>query len=328
MSIESIVFEKNVEECWERLDICASRECALFARSQFKQRVLAARINGKPARASMEVNPGDTISIEYLPEKTCSLEPENIPIDIIYEDKNVLVVNKSRGMVVHPGAGHPSGTLVNAFLHHARLCSSDFSAENVRPGIVHRLDKDTTGVIIIAKDDSTLNFLAGQFRDRETEKTYLALVEGIVGEAGEITGCIRRSTHSRILFTYDPLRGKPARSRYIPLARTRQHPAPAGTPHPARSPQPAPATLMKLQPITGRTHQLRVHAKHLGHPILGDPLYNPSSPVPALMLHAASLKIRLPGHTAPTTFTAPPPEDMREICADYGLTDALSSSFS
>ncbi|MGI9255308.1 MAG: RluA family pseudouridine synthase [Salinispira sp.] len=313
MSIEPIVFEKNVEECWERLDLCASRECALFARSQFRQRVLAARINGKPARASMGVNPGDTISIEYLPEKTCSLEPENIPIDIIYEDKNVLVLNKSRGMVVHPGAGHPSGTLVNAFLHHARLCSSDFSAENVRPGIVHRLDKDTTGVIIIARNDSTLNFLAGQFRDRETEKTYLALVEGIVGEAGEITGCIRRSTHSRILFTHDPLRGKPARSRYTPLASTPPQ-------------QPPPATLMKLQPITGRTHQLRVHAKHLGHPILGDPLYNPNSPVPALMLHAASLKIRLPGHTAPTTFTAPPPEDMREICADYGLTDALSSS--
>lgn len=256
----------------------------------------------------MSVSPGDAIGITYFPAQRFSLEPEDIPLDILYEDDDVLVVNKSRGMVVHPAIGHPTGTLVNAFLFHCHLTDANFNKRGFRPGIVHRLDKDTSGVIILAKNDNSLNALARQFRERETEKTYLAVVEGIISQGGEVRGCIRRSSSNRVCFVHDERMGRAAHSLYTPLAHTSS---------------PAPATLMQFRPITGRTHQLRVHATHLGRPILGDPLYNPHSPVDSLMLHAASLRICLPGREAPATFTAPPPPDMRGLCADYGLSAPL-----
>ena len=307
-SVVSVLFETIAENSSERLDICATHEFELFSRSQFKHRVLFATVNGKPAKASLSIKAGDHIRVEYLPERSCSIEAEDIPLNIIYEDQNVLVVNKIRGMVVHPGAGNPASTLVNAFLFHCRLCpkESDFQEEQAifRPGIVHRLDKDTTGVIILAKNDSSLEFLSRQFRERQTKKQYLALVAGYLSEGGEIRGYIRRSTRHRTRFVHDEQRGKSAHSLFRPLANTQ---APVAT------------TLMELSPVTGRTHQLRVHMQKLGHPILGDDLYNPRPGGFPLMLHAQSLSIELPAGRGLQTFTAQLPADMKKICTQFNL---------
>jgi 23S rRNA pseudouridine1911/1915/1917 synthase len=276
-----------------RLDRYVAENIALLSRSQLKSRCVEAKVNGKVVKISRLLKGGDRLELNWAESEPLDLIPENLPLNILYEDANVVLVNKEQGMVVHPGAGNRRGTLANALLFR-RLClngETKLSSPEVRLGIVHRLDKDTSGVIIAAYNNEALAFLVAQFKNRQTRKTYVAIVQGTPKESsGTIETCITRDPRDRKRFTVSANKGKPALTSYRVLRSWGAY------------------SLVLLRPRTGRTHQLRVHLRHLGHPILGDPIYGASSARNAtLMLHAKSLRILLPGDTEPQTFRAPLP---------------------
>ncbi|MFA6504518.1 MAG: RluA family pseudouridine synthase [Treponemataceae bacterium] len=283
-----------------RLDRFVAERLAVLTRSQIKARGLVARVNGKTVKISRVLLPNDRLEIEWNEVEPSELEVQNIPLDILYEDESAVVVNKAQGMVVHPGAGNRSGTLANALLYR-RLERSGLIDANpgFRPGIVHRLDKDTSGVIIAAYDDKTLAFLADQFKARTTRKTYIAVVTGSPPEdRGLVSTLIARDRADRKRFTVSPALGKSAITQYRVLKRFKGY------------------AFVVLHPKTGRTHQLRVHLRHLGCPILGDPIYggkDPLFPKATLMLHAYRLALCLPGSETPSVFTAPVPERFRKV---------------
>jgi 23S rRNA pseudouridine1911/1915/1917 synthase len=261
-------------------------------------------VNGKRVKKSRIAAEGDLIEFTFFPPPPARLQPQSIPLRVIYEDKRVVVVNKEQGMVVHPAAGNPDGTLVNALLHHTRIEGAD--GKHLRPGIVHRLDKDTSGVIIAAKDQQAHEYLAAQFKNRKTEKVYIALVKGMPPlREGNIAGRIVRDPGNRKLFTVtaDERQGRDASTVYRVLKTFRPQSRTA-------------VSLVRLSPRTGRTHQLRVHLQSIGCPIIGDPLYSRKDrgfPEAGLMLHALSLSIRLPGSEAERRFVAPLPARFREF---------------
>ncbi|MFP3041650.1 RluA family pseudouridine synthase [Treponema primitia] len=295
----------TVEDGSSRLDLYVAEKLKLLTRSQLKTKLLSARLNGKPVKLSRPVKPGDLLELSWAEPPPLNLIPEDIPLCILYEDERVVVIDKAQGMVVHPGAGNRTGTLANALLfRHRSLQRSSLDGAGFRPGIVHRLDKDTSGVIIAAYDDAALAFLADQFKERRVKKTYGAIVLGTPREkAGIIETRIVRDSRDRKRFTVSPDRGKPALTRYRVIRSWGAY------------------SLLLLQPRTGRTHQLRVHLRHLGHPILGDPIYGaPVIPTQykrfshaTLMLHARTLAITLPGQDAQSIFKAPLPERFREL---------------
>jgi 23S rRNA pseudouridine1911/1915/1917 synthase len=281
-----------------RLDRYIAEYLRLLSRSQIKAKKLRAAVNGKQVKVSRLVKPGDLLELIWPDPEPETLLPEDIPLDIIYEDSRLVVVNKAQGMVVHPGAGNRSGTLANALLARrlAREGEGGRAAaprerapfSDTRTGIVHRLDKDTSGVIIAAYDDQTLAFLSAQFKERRTRKLYAAIVKGSPPSLrGKVDMRIVRDSRDRKRFTVSEDRGKTALTQYRLVKELDGY------------------SLLLLKPRTGRTHQIRVHLKHLGCPILGDPLYggaDPRFPEAALMLHAKSLSLLLP---------APPPETPR-----------------
>ncbi|MDR2257709.1 MAG: RluA family pseudouridine synthase [Treponema sp.] len=287
-----------------RLDRYVAEILGLLSRSQIKSRGLKAAVNGKEVKISRPVKTGDRLELSWAEAEPVSLIPEDIPLEVIYEDSRVVVINKTQGMVVHPGAGNRRGTLANALLYR-RLCRegipvppSDVFADRggLRPGIVHRLDKDTSGVIIAAWDEEALAFLSDQFKNRRVKKNYLALIPGTLKEAeGRIETLISRDRRDRKRFAVSGT-GRIAVTRYRTLRSWKSH------------------SLLLLRPKTGRTHQLRVHLRHLGHPISGDPVYgsmDPLFPDGGLMLHAKSLSLILPGQDEAQTFRAPLPERFR-----------------
>jgi 23S rRNA pseudouridine1911/1915/1917 synthase len=291
--------------CKIRLDCYIAEYLGLLSRSQIKARGLEAKINGKNVKISRTVKGGDFLELSWNEAEPLNLIPENIPLDILYEDRRVVVLNKPQGMVVHPGAGNRRGTLANA-LYFRRLeqahpeFDTTFHVEGQRPGIVHRLDKETSGVMIAASDDGALAFLSGQFKARKTKKTYIAIVHGIPKEQkGRIETCIARDPKDRKRFTVAAL-GKYALTYYSVL-KTWQLDAMNNHRY----------SLVMLRPKTGRTHQLRVHLRYLGHSIIGDPLYgftDPLFPQASLMLHSRRLAITLPGEQNERVFKAPLPE--------------------
>ncbi|MDR2760039.1 MAG: RluA family pseudouridine synthase [Spirochaetaceae bacterium] len=280
-----------------RLDRYAAERLKLLNRSQIKARVLEIRINGKEGKLSHLVKPGDDLELFWSDPPSSDLIPENIPLDILYEDERVVVLNKAPGMVVHPGAGNASGTLANGLLYR-RLCRGG-NGEGFRPGIVHRLDKDTSGVMIAAYDDEALAFLADQFKSRRVKKNYGAIVRGVFKEnAGTLETRIVRDRRDRKRFTVSETGGKPALTRYRVIRSWFKY------------------SLVLLRPKTGRTHQLRVHMSYLGHPILGDPIYGVKDelfPQAGLMLHAKSLALCLPGKEGYQTFRTPLPPRFFEV---------------
>ena len=287
-----------------RIDAYIADVLKLFSRSQVKRRVTVLRVNGSNAKVSKHLLPGDRLEITYGEDREPQLEPEEIELSILYEDRNVLVIDKEQGMVVHPAGGNWNGTLVNALLWHCAGLSNGFAADEARPGIVHRLDKDTSGVIIAAKDAQTREYLSEQFRRRTVMKRYLAIVEGsLPAGQGRIDTWIARDPHHRKRFTCllpgtKVSQGRRALTFYRELKRIDGF------------------TLVSLRPRTGRTHQLRVHMAHLGCPIVGDRLYGWKArgrgPWP-LMLHAHRLRIVLPGEQQPRTFEAPVPARFEEF---------------
>jgi len=280
-----------------RLDRYAAEFLRVLSRSQLKARNFEGRINGKKAKLSSPVKQGDIIELSWNEAQPTELLPEDIPLDIIFENGQLVVINKAQGMVVHPGAGNVHGTLANA-LYFRQLCRGGSFPESIRPGIVHRLDKDTSGLIIAAYNETAHAQLAGQFRARTVKKTYIALVKGrLENIKGNIDTLIARAPHNRKLFSVQG-RGKAARTLYRQIKTWNSH------------------SLVLLRPRTGRTHQLRVHMKYLGHPILGDPLYSTGDvlfPHATLMLHAKNLEIALPESGERIKFYAPVPMRFREI---------------
>lgn len=254
-------------------------------------------VNGNPVRSSFKLKEGDEITV-YLPEaKPLDVVPQDIPLDIVYEDSEVLVINKCRGMVVHPAAGNEDNTLVNAVMHH---CGDNLSAINgvLRPGIVHRIDKDTTGLLVVAKSNSAHLSLASQLSDKTLGRTYYAIVHGNIKEDNiTVNAPIARATSDRKKMAVAKQGGREAVTHITVLERFSKY------------------TYIKCRLETGRTHQIRVHTKHLGHPILGDKTYGLKKEEFALegqLLHAGEIAFIHPLSGEEVSFTAPLPDDFNK----------------
>ncbi len=284
-----------------RLDKWLASGKVELTRSRLKNGLLGLTVNGAPSKLSRSVKSGDVVSVEWEDPANESLEPEDIPLSILYEDDNVTVVDKRQGMVTHPGAGNWSGTLVNALLWHWGIKLEPFEGRNLRPGIVHRLDKDTSGVIITARNPVTESYLQDVFKSRRVRKTYLAILVGVpTNREGIIETTLMRDPRNRKRFTWTDKtdKGKRAKTGYRVLRAWKGF------------------SLVAFRLYTGRTHQLRVHSRFLGCPILGDSVYGrreKSFPAATMMLHAWRLSLILPGMTEITRFESPIPERMRDV---------------
>jgi 23S rRNA pseudouridine1911/1915/1917 synthase len=256
-------------------------------------------VNGNPAiKAGFDLLVGQQVGIYLPPPEPSNLVPEDIPLDIVFENADLLVVNKPAGMVVHPAAGHYSGTLVHAALAHAPEIEGIGGVQ--RPGVVHRLDKDTSGLILLAKNDRTQHWLQNQFSDRRVKKVYLALVDGRPPTpTGRIEAAIGRdSAHRKKMAIVSLDKGRAAVSEYFTRQEYTHH------------------SLLEVYPHTGRTHQIRLHLAFLGTPITGDTIYghqHPSVPIKRHFLHAARLTFILPGETQARSFEAVLPLDLQQV---------------
>jgi 23S rRNA pseudouridine1911/1915/1917 synthase len=271
----------------------------ILSRSQMKTRNTRIFLNDEEIKLSRKIVNNDVLNIEWDDLSPMDIEPEELPLDIIFEDENVIVLNKEQGMVVHPANGNYTGTLVQGLLYYVKNLSSNFNDQLERPGIVHRLDKDTSGVIITAKNPEAHEFLSNQFRDKTNEKFYLAIVRGYPPKRrGTIDTFITRNPGDRKKFVTHKSEGKNAVTEYRVLKTWDKY------------------SLMLLKLRTGRTHQLRVHMIHIGCPIMGDPIYGRKDnkfPEATLMLHAWRLKITLPGKEDMTLFQAAIPLRFKKI---------------
>ncbi|NPV77837.1 MAG: RluA family pseudouridine synthase [Anaerolineae bacterium] len=258
-------------------------------------------VNDEPVlKTGFGVETGDRISIKVPPVQPTDLIPEDIPLQIVFENKDLIIVNKPAGMVVHPAFGHSSGTLVNAALAH--IPDLEGIGGEQRPGVVHRLDKDTSGLIILAKNERTHAFLQNQFKARKVKKTYLTLVDGTPPTPeGRIEAPIGRDpSHRKKMAIVPESKGREAITEYFTLEKFPNH------------------TFLEVYPLTGRTHQIRIHLGFLGCPVVGDNLYgrrHPSVDLKRQFLHASRLSIRLPGENVECIFEAPLPAELEEVLA-------------
>ncbi|ETT57302.1 RluA family pseudouridine synthase [Paenibacillus sp. FSL H8-0457] len=253
-------------------------------------------VNDGPIKSNYKVSQGDRIVLKVPEPSAVEIIPEDIPLEIAFEDGDVIVVNKPRGMVVHPAPGHSSGTLVNALMFHCK----DLSGINgeLRPGIVHRIDKDTTGLIMAAKNDKAHASLAAQLKEHSVNRRYLALVHGNIShDQGTIDAPIGRDAQDRKLYTVTDRNSKHAVTHFTVVERFGDY------------------SLLELKLETGRTHQIRVHMKYIGHPLVGDPVYGKSKGIKlnGQALHAAVLGFVHPSTGEYKEFSAPMPSDMKEL---------------
>lgn len=293
-------YELTVEASGQRLDKYLAEEMADLSRSRIKELVQAGEVlvNGKKSKVSYNVQKGDLIQVTVLPLEPLALEAENIPLDIIYEDEDVIVVNKPQGMVVHPAAGHPSHTLVNALLYHTRDLAD--SQEGFRPGIVHRIDKDTSGLLMVAKNAVARESLEKQLAAKSNKRQYLAIVHGnFAEEEGTIDAPIGRNPKDRKQMAVVE-KGKSAVTHFKVLEQYQGY------------------SLVECQLETGRTHQIRVHMAYIGHPLAGDPLYGPRKTLPGhgQFLHAKTLGFEQPRTGEWLEFSVQPPEIFQQTVAD------------
>ena len=287
-----------------RLDHFLVQEMPEFTRSRLQKIIndKLVTVDGEIiTKNGTKISEGALIVVEIPPAKATNLVPENIPLDIIFENDDVLVVNKAAGMVVHPSAGHDTGTLVHAALAHAP--EMEGIGGEIRPGVVHRLDKDTSGVIIMAKNDRAMQFLQEQFMTRTVKKKYIALVDGTPPTpTGRIEAPISRDAAQRKkMAVVAKGKGKNAISEYKTLESFEEH------------------TLLEVAIMTGRTHQIRLHCKFIGTPVVGDPDYGRRKQKiasPRQFLHAARLTITLPDEEKARTFEAGLPDELESVLAE------------
>lgn len=302
-------FQVGDDESGSRLDAWLQRELSEVSRSRWQSLIKSGDVllDGEVAKASTRLRGGEHVSVSIPPAREIELNPEEIPISILYEDEHLLVVDKAAGMVVHPAAGNWSGTLVHALLHHC----SDLAGigGELRPGIVHRLDKETSGALVVAKTEPTMNALADQFKRREIVKVYAALVWGVPAhDCGTVETEIGRSSHDRKRMSVKSARGRIATTHYLTLESFKS------------------SALMQVRIETGRTHQIRVHMAHIGHPVVGDRTYGVKderrSPCVAKrqMLHAQSLEFTHPATGNSMRIEAPIPPDMLTVIERFRNT--------
>ncbi len=290
--------ELTAAEGGERLDRFVADSLPQLSRSAVQRLIKDGEIqvNGQPAKASLRLEAGDRVQITLPPDEPTDIQPESIPLDVLYEDEDLAAVNKPAGMVVHPAYGHTTGTLVNAAL--ARWPEMAAAGGMERAGIVHRLDKDTSGVIVLAKSAAALEALQAQFKARTVHKRYLALVEGVPATPGGLIDApIGRDQkqRKRMAVRHD---GRKAVTRYTLLEDLDSH------------------ALLALEPQTGRTHQIRIHLAWLGHPVVGDQVYGfrkQRIKMKRLFLHAAELQVDSPTSGDRLTFEAPLPAGLQNI---------------
>ncbi|APG69327.1 RluA family pseudouridine synthase [Lactobacillus delbrueckii subsp. lactis] len=293
-------YELTAEESGQRLDKYLAGEMTDLSRSRIKELVQAGEVlvNGKKSKVSYKVQKGDLIQVTVLPLEPLKLEAENIPLDIVYEDEDIIVVNKPQGMVVHPAVGHPSHTLVNALLYHTRDLAD--SPEGFRPGIVHRIDKDTSGLLMVAKNAAARESLEKQLAAKSNKRQYLAIVHGnFAEEEGTIDAPIGRNPKDRKQMAVVE-KGKSAVTHFKVLEQYQGY------------------SLVECQLETGRTHQIRVHMAYIGHPLAGDPLYGPRKTLPGhgQFLHAKTLGFEQPSTGEWLEFSVQPPEIFQQTVAD------------
>ncbi len=292
-------------EAGERLDAWLARAAPEHSRARWQQLIRAGgvRVNETTRKPNYRLAAGDRIAFDAPPPpEPITLTPEAIPLAILYEDADILVINKPPGLVVHPAVGHERGTLVNALLHHCRDLGGIGGEQ--RPGIVHRLDQDTSGVMVVAKNERAMQRVGNQFRNREVRKEYQALVWGCPEPPqGRIETRIGRSSGNRKKMSVQVPGGRPAVTHYRVVEEY------------------GAVSLLAVRIETGRTHQIRVHMAHIGHPVVGDAMYGRGRrdplPAPAVrqMLHAASLSFTHPTTGDRLEFIAPLPDDLRRLIA-------------
>lgn len=298
-------FTASAEDAGRRLDLYLASHLPQLSRTRIQELIDQGRvhINERLARPAQRVSPGDVIAIEILPRPPLRAAPEEIPLDVLYEDEDVIVVNKPAGMVVHAGAGADKGTLVNALLHHFGTLSA--LGGNLRPGIVHRLDRGTSGAMVVARNDVAHRALGEQFRSRAVSKTYVALLHGrMPRDGGTIERPIVRDPQRRTRMTAGLGHGRAAQTNWRVLLQLGNF------------------TLVEAEPRTGRTHQIRAHFAVVGHPLAGDTTYGAPrqirvgraslAPLGRVFLHAASLKFAHPRTGAPIEVRAPLDPRLRE----------------
>ncbi|WP_339278600.1 RluA family pseudouridine synthase [Paenibacillus sp. FSL W8-1187] len=288
------------EQAGQRIDKFITDQLAdpAISRTQVQDWIAsgAASVGGRAVKANYKLSAGDSLSVTVPEPEDAAIVPEDIPLDIVYEDSDVIVINKPRGMVVHPAPGHSGGTVVNALMHHCR----DLSGINgvLRPGIVHRIDKDTSGLLMAAKNDLAHLSLAEQLKAHSVTRKYVALVhDNLHHDIGTIDAPIGRDEKDRKMFTVTTKGSKHAVTHFQVIERIGDY------------------TLVELQLETGRTHQIRVHLKYIGHPLAGDPVYgrNKTVALGGQALHAAALGFTHPRTGERLEFEAPIPDDMQHV---------------
>lgn len=299
MTDKTDCFQVSAEDKGERIDVFLAKGMKDLSRSAIQRLVTDGQItvNGKTVKTNYKLRIEDQIAVSIPEPRTLELMAEDIPLDVVYEDDDIIVINKARGMVVHPATGNYSGTLVNALLEHCE----DLSGINgvARPGIVHRLDKDTSGVMIAAKTDRAHMNLAEQIKEHTASRRYITIVHGnIKEEQGVIKGPIGRHPSDRKKMAVTFVNSKEAITKFRVMERF------------------GPYTLVECRLLTGRTHQIRVHMAYIGHPVVGDPKYGPERPhfsIAGQALHSAELTIQHPVTQEKMVFAAALPEDMEKI---------------
>jgi len=297
-------WEIDVEDAGQRLDKFLTGRLENVSRTQIQLWIKEQHVtvDERPVKASYRLGVDEVVTLDVPDAVPLEVLPEPLPLNIVYEDGDLLVINKPRGMVVHPAPGHETGTLVNGLLHHCR----DLSGINgvLRPGIVHRIDKDTSGLLVVAKHDSAHVALARQLAEHTVEREYVAIVHGrLTVDAGTIDAPIGRDPKDRQRMAVVQKGGKRAVTHFVVERRFADY------------------TLVRLRLETGRTHQIRVHMKYIGHPVAGDPKYGPrrTLPIDGQALHAAVLGFDHPHTGERMRFEAPLPEDMQRLLRRLAL---------
>lgn len=297
--------ELRIDASKVRLDKFLAEQVPELSRSEIQRLIASGRVtvDGEPAKPSHKVRMGEEVVVLVPAEESTELLPEAIPLDIVYEDQVLLVVDKPAGMVVHPAPGHSGGTLVNALLAH---CPELAAGEDDRPGIVHRLDRDTSGLILVAKNEKARRALQRQFKERQVHKAYLALLDGHLHPAwGRIEAAVGRDPHHRQRMSVQT-GGREAITEYHVLEQFAHRVGPAAGDY----------TLVEAEPLTGRTHQIRVHLASIGHPVVGDGVYGrrrTSLPVSRQFLHARRLGFKHPTTGQRLELEAPLPEELATV---------------